>query len=54
MAAKNGSEKEALNYVPGFTAANDISSRTSQLAQSQRCFSKGFLGSCPIGKYLNV
>ncbi|PGH27560.1 hypothetical protein AJ80_00802 [Polytolypa hystricis UAMH7299] len=47
--AKNVSEADALQYVLGYTAANDISSRTSQFAQSQWCFSKGFDTSCPIG-----
>ncbi|KAL2004839.1 hypothetical protein VTN00DRAFT_3112 [Thermoascus crustaceus] len=47
--AKNVAEEDALDYVLGYTAANDISSRTSQMAQSQWCFSKGFDGSCPLG-----
>jgi 2-keto-4-pentenoate hydratase/2-oxohepta-3-ene-1,7-dioic acid hydratase in catechol pathway len=47
--AKNVSEAEALDYVLGFTAANDISARKSQFAQSQWSFSKGFDGACPIG-----
>ncbi|KAL2215421.1 fumarylacetoacetate hydrolase family protein [Thermoascus aurantiacus ATCC 26904] len=47
--AKNVSEADALDYVLGYTAANDISSRTAQTAQSQWCFSKGFDGSCPLG-----
>ncbi|GAD97985.1 fumarylacetoacetate hydrolase family protein [Paecilomyces variotii No. 5] len=50
--AKNVSEAEALDYVLGYTAANDISSRTSQMAQSQWCFSKGFDTSCPLGPVL--
>lgn len=48
-AAKNVSEENAMDYVLGFTAANDVSSRVSQLNQSQWCFSKGFDGACPIG-----
>lgn len=48
--AKDVSESEALDYVLGYTAANDVSSRTSQMNQSQWCFSKGFDGACPIGK----
>lgn len=48
---KNVSEADALDYVLGYTASNDVSSRTAQFAQSQWCFSKGFDGSCPIGKY---
>jgi 2-keto-4-pentenoate hydratase/2-oxohepta-3-ene-1,7-dioic acid hydratase in catechol pathway len=47
--AKDVSEEEALDYVLGYTAANDISSRTSQMNQSQWCFSKGFDGACPLG-----
>ncbi|KAI8665753.1 hypothetical protein NCS57_00797600 [Fusarium keratoplasticum] len=47
--AKNVSEAEALDYILGYTAANDISSRTSQLNQSQWSFSKGFDGTCPLG-----
>ncbi|KAF4979175.1 hypothetical protein FZEAL_4548 [Fusarium zealandicum] len=51
-AAKNVPESEAMDYVLGYTACNDISSRTSQFAQSQWCFSKGFDGACPIGPTL--
>ncbi|KAE8140733.1 hypothetical protein BDV38DRAFT_279707 [Aspergillus pseudotamarii] len=50
--AKDVSEAEALDYVLGYTAANDVSSRTSQMNQSQWCFSKGFDTSCPIGPAL--
>ncbi|KAH7173231.1 homoprotocatechuate catabolism bifunctional isomerase/decarboxylase [Fusarium flagelliforme] len=46
---KNVSEADAYDYVLGYTAANDVSSRTSQFNQTQWCFSKGFDGSCPIG-----
>ena len=49
--AKNVSEEDALDYVLGYTTANDISSRTSQTNQSQWCFSKGFDGACPLGVY---
>ena len=52
--AKNVSEEAAMSYVLGYTACNDVSSRTSQFAQSQWCFSKGFDGSCPIGKYITA
>lgn len=41
-----------MDYVLGYTACNDISSRTSQFAQSQWSFSKGFDGACPIGPTL--
>lgn len=47
--AKNVPEAAAMDYVLGYTACNDISSRTSQFAQSQWNFSKGFDGACPIG-----
>ncbi|CAK7229865.1 hypothetical protein SBRCBS47491_007392 [Sporothrix bragantina] len=50
--AKNVSEADAMDYVLGYTAANDVSSRDSQLSQSQWCFSKGFDGACPIGPVL--
>ncbi|OTA69525.1 hypothetical protein K449DRAFT_384476 [Hypoxylon sp. EC38] len=51
-ACKNVTAKEALNYILGYTAANDVSSRASQIAQSQACYSKGFDGSCPLGPVL--
>lgn len=47
--AKDVSEEDAMYYVLGYTAANDISSRTSQMNQSQWSFSKGFDTACPIG-----
>jgi hypothetical protein len=47
---KNVSEAEAPDYILGYTASNDVSSRVVQLNQSQWCFSKGFDDSCPIGK----
>ncbi|UKZ72308.1 uncharacterized protein TrAtP1_013251 [Trichoderma atroviride] len=50
--AKNVSEDDALSYVLGYTASNDISARKSQFEQSQWCFSKGFDTSCPIGPTL--
>lgn len=51
-AAKNVSEADALDHVLGYTAANDVSSRTTQFAQSQWTYSKGFDGSCPVGPVL--
>ena len=51
-ACKNVSEADALKYVLGYTASNDVSSRKAQLAQTQACYSKGFDGSCPIGPVL--
>ncbi|WVR09295.1 hypothetical protein IAU60_006360 [Kwoniella sp. DSM 27419] len=49
---KNVSEEEALDYVLGITAANDVSSRVSQFAQSQWSYSKSFDGACPVGPAL--
>jgi 2-keto-4-pentenoate hydratase/2-oxohepta-3-ene-1,7-dioic acid hydratase in catechol pathway len=49
---KNVSEADALDYLLGFTAANDVSSRKAQFAQSQWCYSKSFDGACPIGPAL--
>ncbi|KAK5083590.1 hypothetical protein LTR05_006093 [Lithohypha guttulata] len=49
---KNVSEAEALDYVLGYTASNDISSRAAQFAQTQWGYSKGFDGACPIGPTL--
>ena len=49
---KNVDVEHAMDYVLGYTAANDVSSRGAQFAQSQWCYSKGFDGSCPIGRPL--
>lgn len=49
--AKDVSEADALDYVLGYTAANDVSSRTSQTNQTQWCFSKGFDSACPLGLF---
>ena len=49
---KDISEVDAFDYVLGYTAGNDVSSRKSQLEQSQWCFSKGFDGACPLGPVL--
>lgn len=43
-------EEEALDYVLGYTASNDVSARNLQLITAQWSFSKGLDGSCPIGK----
>lgn len=49
---KNVSKEDALDYVLGYTACNDISSRVQQLNQSQWSYSKGFDDACPIGPTL--
>ncbi|SCV73157.1 BQ2448_7082 [Microbotryum intermedium] len=46
---KDVTEETALDYVLGYTAGNDVSSRKVQFEQSQWCFSKGFDTACPIG-----
>ncbi|KAB8269038.1 hypothetical protein BDV30DRAFT_230131 [Aspergillus minisclerotigenes] len=45
-------EEEALDYVLGYTASNDVSARNMQLLTAQWSFSKGLDGSCPIGPVL--
>jgi len=50
--AKNVSEAEALDYVLGYTAANDVSFRKHQFVTSQWGFSKGFDNTNPIGPCL--
>jgi len=51
-AAKNVSEAQALDYVLGYTGANDVSFRKHQLAVSQWGFSKGFDNTNPLGPCL--
>ena len=50
--AKNVSEAEALNYVLGYTAGNDLSARNFQLPEAsggQFCYAKSFDSFAPIG-----
>ncbi|KAF5558505.1 fumarylacetoacetate hydrolase [Fusarium napiforme] len=49
---RNVKEDEAYDYVLGYTACNDVSSRAPQFRDSQWCFSKGFDGACPLGPTL--
>ncbi|KAF9534625.1 fumarylacetoacetate hydrolase [Crepidotus variabilis] len=51
-AAKDVKEEEALDYVLGYTGANDISFRKHQLAVSQWGFSKSFDNTNPLGPVL--
>ncbi|KAK4052287.1 hypothetical protein OIO90_004368 [Microbotryomycetes sp. JL221] len=46
---KNVDQQDAMNYVLGYTATNDVSSRTAQFETSQWCNSKGFDTACPVG-----
>ncbi|KAJ7591481.1 fumarylacetoacetate hydrolase [Mycena floridula] len=47
--ALNVPAAEALDYVLGYTGANDVSFRKHQMAVSQWCFSKGFDNTNPFG-----
>ncbi|KAH9965895.1 fumarylacetoacetate hydrolase [Russula dissimulans] len=51
-AAKDVPAEEALDYVLGYTAANDVSFRFHQMNVSQWDFSKGFDNTTPIGPCL--
>lgn len=50
--AKNISRDEALDYVFGYTAVNDLSARDLQLRTQQWLLGKSCDGFCPIGPYL--
>ena len=47
---RNISEESALDYVLGYTAANDVSARNLQMETQQWSFSKGLDGACALGK----
>lgn len=51
-AGRNIPEADALDHVLGYTVANDVSARRSQMQTQQWSFSKGLDGSCPIGTAL--
>ena len=52
-AAKNVSEEDALNYVSGYTCANDVSARDWQLKlDKQWARGKSFDTFCPLGPVL--
>lgn len=50
-ACRNVTEAEADDYILGYTACNDVSSRAPQFRDSQWCYSKSFDGACPIGNH---
>lgn len=50
--AFNVSEEDALNYVYGYCAANDLSARDLQLRTSQWLLGKSLDGFCPLGPWL--
>ncbi|KAL4790882.1 hypothetical protein BDV19DRAFT_393615 [Aspergillus venezuelensis] len=49
---KNVSTENALEYVLGFTVANDLTARCLQSKASQWGYCKGFDGFCPLGPAL--
>jgi 2-keto-4-pentenoate hydratase/2-oxohepta-3-ene-1,7-dioic acid hydratase in catechol pathway len=49
---KNVSQAEALDYVLGYTVANDLTARDVQKRGSQWSYCKGFDGFCPLGPVL--
>ncbi|TFK43855.1 hypothetical protein BDQ12DRAFT_643575 [Crucibulum laeve] len=51
-AARDVSEADALDYVLGYTGANDVSFRAQQFAVSQWGFSKSFDNTNPLGPVL--
>lgn len=52
--AKNVSETDALDYVFGYTAANDATERDWQRADDQWARAKGFDTSCPLGPVIET
>ena len=49
---KNVSRETALDYVVGYTTANDLTARDVQKRGSQWSYCKGFDGFCPLGPAL--
>lgn len=52
--AKNVSEKDALNYVWGFTVSNDVTARDLQATDDQWARSKAFDTFCPLGPWIET
>ena len=52
--AKNVSAKDALNYVWGFTIANDVTARDLQFTDAQWARSKAFDTFCPLGPWIET
>jgi 2-keto-4-pentenoate hydratase/2-oxohepta-3-ene-1,7-dioic acid hydratase in catechol pathway len=52
--ADNVSEVEALNYVRGYTCANDVSDRVLQKKDGQWIRAKGFRTYCPVGPWIET
>lgn len=47
--ARDVTEETALDYVLGYTAANDVSTRFNQINNMHWCIGKGLDSFCPIG-----
>ena len=52
--AKNVAESEALSYVLGYTAANDVTERDMQKRDGQWTRAKSFDTFCPLGAFLET
>jgi 2-keto-4-pentenoate hydratase/2-oxohepta-3-ene-1,7-dioic acid hydratase in catechol pathway len=52
--ADNVSEAGALNYVRGYTCANDVSDRVLQKKDGQWIRAKGFRTYCPVGPWIET
>ncbi|MBI3590417.1 MAG: fumarylacetoacetate hydrolase family protein [Candidatus Melainabacteria bacterium] len=50
--AENVSEEKALDYVLGYTCANDITARELQKKDGQWTRAKGFKTFCPVGPWI--
>jgi len=50
--AKDVPEREALDYVFGYTCSNDLSERTFQMRSGQWLLGKSLDGFCPLGPYI--
>jgi 2-keto-4-pentenoate hydratase/2-oxohepta-3-ene-1,7-dioic acid hydratase in catechol pathway len=52
--AKNVAEADALNYVWGYTVANDVTARDLQFSDDQWARSKSFDSFCPLGPWIET
>jgi 2-keto-4-pentenoate hydratase/2-oxohepta-3-ene-1,7-dioic acid hydratase in catechol pathway len=52
--AKNVLEKDALDYVFGYTIANDVTARDLQVGDQQWARSKAFDTFCPLGPWIET
>jgi 2-keto-4-pentenoate hydratase/2-oxohepta-3-ene-1,7-dioic acid hydratase in catechol pathway len=53
-AARNVGEAQALDYVLGYTCANDVSARDCQRGDEQWCRGKSFDTFCPLGPWIET